>query len=316
MYKWLQSAIWSNTRKTIFLLLLLPILTFLVFFLVFLFLNWWSVDYSLNDTLKSFSWIWPIIILWWIISFLFYREMIFKFSWARPITRKENKKIYNIVENLCISKWLKTPKIGIIDDNSMNAFALWWNQDNAWIVFSKWLIDKLEDKEIEAVAAHELTHILNKDSLVMITVVVYVWIITTLWEILFRTWSRSLSSSWGGKNNWAAFGLAITLIWIWLLLVWYLIYPLIQMAISRKREYLADAWSYELTKNKQALIWALEKISKDSIIESIDKRRIWAMCINNPFEEKRKNKTIFKLFEWLLSTHPSIEDRIKALESY
>ncbi len=313
MYQWLQSSIWSNTRKTIFLLLLLPILTFLVFFLVFLYLHWWNLYYSLNNTLASFTWIWPIIILWWIISFYFHRKMIFKFSWAKPITRKENKKIYNIVENLCISKWLKTPKIGIIDDNSMNAFALWWNMNNAWIVFSKWLIDKLEDKEIEAVAAHELTHVLNKDSLVMITVVVYIWIITTLWEVILRIWLNSWKSSWSKKGGWAA---PLLLIWGWLLLVWYLIYPFIQMAISRKREYLADAWSYELTKDKQAMIWALEKISKDSIIESIDKRWVWAMCINNPFEEKRKNKTIFKKFKWLLSTHPSIEDRIKALNSY
>jgi len=256
--------------------------------------------YMTND---MFILLWPIILIRGIISFLFYRQIIFKFAWAKPISRKEEPEIYNIVENLCISKGLPTPNIGIIEDNNMNAFATGWNTKNARIVFSRGLINKLNKQEIEAVAAHELTHVINKDSLMMIVIVVFVGIIGTLGQILIRFWWRSRSEKWGN---------ILPLIWLGLLILWYIIYPLIQLALSRKREYLADAGSVYLTKDKYAMISALQKISQASSIESIQKDTVAAMCIENPFAKKKKRR----FFNNLLSTHPTIENRIKALQNY
>jgi heat shock protein HtpX len=108
------------------------------------------------------------------LSFWWYRQLIFSFSDAHPITRKEYPKVRNAVENLCISRGLPIPNIGILEDDSMNAFALGRGPKHAWIVFSRGLIDKLTPAELEAVAGHELTHIINRDTLMMTLIVVYV----------------------------------------------------------------------------------------------------------------------------------------------
>lgn len=276
------------------------------------------ISQAFNNTLSVFSLLGPVILIWCLISFLFYRQIIFKFSGASPLSRKDNPQIYNIVENLCISRWILVEsdiqqnrwiKVWIIEDSSLNAFAVWWNPKNSWIVFSRGLLEKLNKQEIEAVAAHELTHIINKDSLLMIVIVVFIWAIATIWEIVFRIAlsTKSEKDSWNIK-------LAMIVIWIVLMVLWYLIFPLVQLAVSRRREYLADAGSVELTKDKNAMISALKNISQDAVIEDIKKPTVAAMCIASPFDSK---KWWFSSFIWnLFSTHPSIEDRIKALEGY
>lgn len=354
MYMWLQNSIWSNRLKTIYLLLLFPLFLFWLIYLGFLLSNifGWSYSYivdffqkdiqnnwwlcqtqnaqicarnyylkdALDNTLSIFMILWPILLIWCLISFIFYRQIIFKFSWAKPITRQENPEIYNIVENLCISKWILVDqdisqqrwiKIWIIQDSSMNAFATGWDTKNAWIVFSSWLIEKLNKQEIEAVAAHELTHIINKDSLLMIVIVVFIWAIATLWEIALRVWLNMKSDN--SKDSWKAKWLII-FVWVILMILWYLVFPLVQLAVSRRREYLADAWSVEITKDKFAMINALQKISQDSVIESIKKQTVASMCIASPFWP---DLSFFsRIIKSIFSTHPSIEDRIKALESY
>jgi len=214
----------------------------------------------------------PIIIIWFIVSFSLHRRLIFKFSGAREIERKEYPEIYNIVENLCISRWLPVPHIWILDDDSYNAFATWRKPEKSWIVFSRWIINKLDKSEIEAVAWHELTHIMNKDTLLMVCVIVFIGIIG-------------------------------------------LVFPFIRLAISRKREFLADAGSVELTKDKNAMISALRKISTDSRIESIKKQTVASMCIETPFQKDEKTHKI-KWFRNLLKSHPPIEERIAMLKNY
>lgn len=306
MYKGIQSSIWENSLRSIFLLISFPLLlwVFVVVLMVIVYTQeWYTVSWAeslilANDVL---FFLWPAILLWGIISFFFHRQIVFKFSWAKPITRQEVPEIYNIVENLCISRWLGVPKIGIIEDDSMNAFALGWNTKHAWIVFSRWLINRLNKAEIEAVAAHELTHIINKDSLMMIIIVVFVGVIWTLWQILIRVRGSREEGKWN----------IIPLVGLVLLVLWYLVYPLIRLALSRKREFLADAGAVELTKDKYAMISALQKISTDSRIESIQKDTVAAMCIESPLDKKEP-----WFFSRLLATHPPVADRIKALESY
>lgn len=320
-YVWLQSSIWSNRFKTILLILIFPTFLYGLIFLTIGIINHnqlWNTEIVNNNwkeaqslTTDIFIILWPIIIIWLLLWLLFHRQLIFSFSWAIPVTRKEYPEIYNIVENLCISRWLPTPNIGILEDDSYNAFALWRDVKKSWIVFSRWIINKLNKQEIEAVAGHELTHIINKDSLVMIIIIVFIWAIATIWEILFRVAIKSWKWSW--KKDWRLIGIML-IVWICFLVLWYLLFPLIRLAISRKREYLADAWSIELTKNNHAMISALQKISSDPVIETIKKWTVAAMCIENPFS--KDNWWFMKFFSNLLSTHPSIEDRIKALKSY
>lgn len=259
----------------------------------------------LQFALSVIFYISPILLLWLIIWIHLQKQIIFWFTWAKELTREKCPDIYNIVENLAISRGLPVPKIWIIEDSSINAFATGWSPKNSWIVFSSGLLHKLTKQEIEAVAAHEMTHIINKDVKVMVIINVFIWMIWTIWYILLRSGSgRRSNGKWWNP---------LPLLWLMLYLLSIFILPFINLAISRKKEYLADAWSVELTKDKLAMISALKKISQDSRIEAIDwqSSTIRAMFINNPWKNK---KALF--FSSLFSTHPSIEDRIEMLEKY
>lgn len=297
---WLQTSKNHNNFRIIFLILLMPLIIYISVVLFF------AISYSelsLNDnlylSLTYLLWASPLILLWLLIWIYFQKKIIFSFTHTKEITREENAEIYNIVENLCISKWLPIPKIWIIETTNMNAFATWWDKKNSHIVFSRWLIENLTKEEIEAVAAHELTHIINWDVKTMVIANVFIWIIGSIWYILMRT-----KSKW---KNWAP----IVILWLILYLVSLIILPLVNLAISRKKEFLADAWSVELTKNKDAMISALEKISKKAFIPDIEKRWVWieSMFIYSP-------KNIWSKIKWLLSTHPSLEERIELLKKY
>ncbi len=318
-YIGIQSSIWSNRLKTTFLLLAFPLLVFGLVFLALYFISGevpesysaskWAM--VLWTTLDLFSWVWPLIFVIGLISFFFQRQLIFSFSWAKKIERKDNPEIYNIIETFCIEKGLPIPKIGIIDSPALNAFALGRKPENAWIVFTTGLLEKLDKREIEAVAGHEFTHILNKDSLIMTLIVVYVGAILTLGQIFIRIRSRNSNDKWGN---------ILPLIGIVFLILGYLLLPLFRLAISRKREFLADAGSVELTRDNYAMISALEKISGHSDVKSIKNHGVSAMCIDNTADEYEWGNPEWKKkrfwFKNLLSTHPSIEERIEALRDY
>ena len=228
---------------------------------------------ALTETGAALALLAPVLMIWLLISFFFQRQLMFSFSWAKPVTRAQEPKLYNMIENLCISKGLPTPRIGIIETSGMNAFALGWRPKDSWIVFTRGLLNALEKSEIEAVAGHELTHIINKDSLLMLVMVLYIGAISLLGEILLRSGGRGGNSK--NKN-------VLPLIGLVLLMLGYLFYPLVKLAISRKREYLADAGSVELTKDNQAMISALRKISARPEVK-LDNKEMAAMFIANPF---------------------------------
>lgn len=300
---WIQQSISSNKTKTILLLICFPVLLYLITYIVMLIIpTWESASQNATNAINIALTVSIIVTIIWTISLFAQKKIIFNYTWAKELQRKDNPRIYNIVENLCISKWLKTPKIWIIQDNSMNAFATWRSEKDSRVVFTTWLIDRLETREIEAVAGHELTHIANRDCRLMAVIVVYIWILTTIWSYIIRRWLGN-NSKWKSRS-------ILPLIWIICLVLWYIFYPLIRLAISRKREYLADAWSVLITKDRDAMISALQKISTDSTVESIQRDTVAAMCIENPLWKIKKG------FSNLLSTHPSIEDRIAALKNY
>ncbi|MDD4151550.1 MAG: M48 family metallopeptidase [Candidatus Gracilibacteria bacterium] len=299
----LQTSIWSNRFKTLYLISLLPIITFGAIFLGFYFSYGKLDNFVLSEIFNSSLLSLPIIAIWFFIAVLFQKQIIFSFSGAKPITRQENPEIYNLVENLCISRGLSVPKIGILEDDSMNAFATGWNPKSSWIVFSRGLLNKLEKSEIEAVAGHELTHIINGDIKIMVISTVFIGIVGTIGEILIRTGGNSDEK---GKNP-------LFIVGIILYIVSLIILPLVNLAVSRKREFLADAGSVELTKDRESMIKALQKISGDPTIESIEKQSVAQMCIENPF---KKQNGFMTFFGNLFSTHPSIESRIEILRTY
>ncbi len=318
---WLQSSIWANRTKSLILIVSFPVLLFGILFLVFLLLSMkWAVEpqtfevyaqESLALNLMAFTYLGPILLVWCLISFAFHRQIIFAFSGAKPLERRICPDVYNIVENLCISRGLPMPQIGILEDDSMNAFAVGWRPKNAWIVFSRGLLNTLNKKEVEAVAAHELTHIINRDSLLMVVVICFIGAIATIWEIIVR-WGWRFGWSRDSKDS-GQIKMAIMVIGFVFLILGYVVFPLVQLALSRKREYLADAGSVELTHDSESMIAALEKISADSVIESINKWTVAAMCIATPFEKK---SGFWSWVKNLFSTHPRIEDRISALRTY
>ena len=321
-YQWMQSFKAENQRKTVLLLVLFPALIFLIFWVVLtlFFTNTGSWDDGLNMTLGIFPLVLIGIGIRWIVSFLLQKDIMFGLSGAKPITRKQNPEIYNIVENLCISKWLPMPKIAIMDEPWMNAFATWWKKDDSRVAFTSWLLQNLNKNEIEAVAGHELTHLRNNDSLLMYVAYVFVGAVTLVWQYLVRYsyygWVRSSDNDENRQGNW------MIIFWWAFLALWYLFYPLIRLAISRKREYMADLGSVELTRDNQSMISALRKISSNSYVAKAntwissffiaDPKSYLGNCkvINQASQDSKKIKTSIR------DSHPSIDDRIARLQQY
>lgn len=312
----LTTWIWENQFKTMFLVFLFPVSVFVVIFIA-LYL-YFSFDTSLQIALEQSSFDVtlsyfidiltigvPVFSIWFVLSILFHRRIVFSLSNAVPVTRKTHSELYNIVENLCISRGLPIPEIALMPESGMNAFATGWSPKKSWIVFSQGLVDSLNKKEIEAVAAHELTHIINRDVRLMTLLVVFIGIISVVSSILLRM------HFFGGGNNKKEDGrlqLVLFLLGIVLYLFSLIVLPLMRLAVSRKREFLADAGAVELTHDAEALVSALQKISGNSQLKVFEgKATMSAMCIEEAVVQKKKKKT-----SWF-SSHPSIDDRIRAL---
>lgn len=318
-YQWMQSFKEENQKKTVLLLVLFPTVLFVIFWVVLtlFFTDTGSWNDGLSMTLRLFPLILIGLGIWWIISFVLQKDIMFWLSGAKAITRKDNPEVYNIVENLCISRWLPMPKIAIMNEPWMNAFATWWRQKDSWIAFTSGLLQNLDKNEIEAVAWHELTHLINRDSLLMYVAYIFVWVVTLVWQYILRVWYSTSSSK---KNSWIfVFGIAF-------LILWYLFYPLIRLAISRKREYMADLWSVELTRDSQSMISALRKISSNSYVAKAN-NSISSFFIAEPrvptssiaSEEywlKNYASDDWKIKTSIWDSHPSIDDRIARLQNY
>jgi heat shock protein HtpX len=312
-YVGLHTQIWKNNIKSVMLLILFPAIIFL---LVWLFLYLISQDtqqrfYYTNDNfLRYIPWISIGVLLWFIIAYFFHSGMIKKATGSVSLNRIENKRVYNLVENLCIGCGMQMPKINLIEDDSLNAFASGINTSSFTVSLSRGIINKLNDEELEAVVAHELTHIRNRDVRLLIVSIIFVGIFAFLTEGLFRT----LRFSGGGGSSGKKGSGGIFLIALLLAAVGYLLSSIFRFALSKKREYLADAGSAEMTKNPLALASALEKISTDSRIEAVQRKDVAQLFIDNP-QEKKKNAP-FASFASIFTTHPPIEKRIELLRQF
>jgi heat shock protein HtpX len=247
-------------------------------------------------------------ILWILIAYKFHQSMIDAVVGASEVTRKEEPRLYNILENLCISRGITMPKLRIADDDALNAFATGLNEKQYSITVTRGLIDALNDQEIEAVLGHELTHIRNGDVRMMVIAVVIAGVISFFGEMIFRlffqgAWGgRSRSSGDGDKKGGAGIAIVIALV---LIAIAWLMSILIRFALSRQREFLADSGSVELTKNPDAMISALRKIENRGELHAANSA-VMELCLDNPREG----------FADIFATHPPVDKRVEALVQF
>ncbi|MCH2547361.1 MAG: M48 family metallopeptidase [Alphaproteobacteria bacterium] len=308
----LQTHIWNNNIKSTLLLLGYPILLLVLLWAGCAAYALFSTPVSSNapsaielgfaGVAKSWHYVLIFTAIWFAIAWKFHQSFINKSTGARPLTRRENPYIYNLLENLCISRGLIMPKLYIIDTPALNAYASGLSEKSYAITLTAGIILTLDEAELESVLAHELTHIINRDVRLLVIGVIFAGMITFFAEMarnsLLRTGHYGFSRR--GRSN----TLLIMIIASVILAIGAFLALVIRMAISRKREYLADAGAVELTKNPDAMVSALRKISGRAEMEDAPPE-IQQMFIENP-------PSAYGIFD----THPSIEARIWALKNY
>jgi len=285
----------SNIRKT---------WLFIFGFLVFIIALGWLLSYLLNSYIfLTIAVIWAVVQSF--VTYWYSDKIVLALTRAKEIKHDENPELYHVVENLCITAGLPLPKVYILDEAQPNAFATGRNAKKAVVVVTRGLLEKLEKPELEGVIAHELSHIGNRDILLSAVVVVLVGIIASLSNLFLRI------SHWrGDRDSKSSAGLILLILGIVAALLAPLAATMIQLAISRKREFLADASGVLLTRYPDGLIRALEKISADPNPLRVASNQTAHLYISSPFRGRQTASWFTKLF----MTHPPIEERIKALQ--
>jgi heat shock protein HtpX len=287
----------------------------LFFFAINIYLNDEIVSFNIDTVHSGFLYSVPYVtigvVIWFLIAWFSHSSMIQRATGSKPLERKENKRVYNLTENLCISRGMKMPKIYIIEDDSLNAFASGLSDKTFAVSLSRGIINKLEDDELEAVIAHELTHIINRDVRLLIVSIIFVGIFTFITEMAFR----SLRFAGRGRGKKEGGAIVIVLIVVVLGIIGMILSSFFRFTLSRKREYLADAGAAEMTKKPLALASALKKISKDPWIEAVKRDDVAQMFIDHP-TKKKDRKSLSTFFNGIFATHPPIKERIQVLEQF
>jgi len=297
----------KNKFKTILIMVF-----FTVFVVVVAYILTSALGYNQTEAIGFTTILLIIALIMNFASYYFSDSIILTISQAKKIEKKDSPELYRLVENLCIASGLPLPKIYIIEDTAPNAFATGRDPKHSAVVFTSGLLQKLDRLELEGVVAHEISHISNYDIRVMAVVTILVGLIALLSDMFFRMmW-------WGGArkendNNKGALGAVLLLIALFLALLSPLIATLIQLAVSRRREFLADSSGALLTRNPEGLALALEKISADKEPLEAANKGTAHLYIVNPFKDKHSRGVDW--FASLFNTHPSIEERVKALRS-
>lgn len=275
-------------------------------FLILIILVGWAVSYVLDSYI-----ILVIAVIYSILtsfaSYWYSDKIVLFFNRARAIEKRDNPELYRLVENLCITAGLPLPKIYIINESQPNAFAAGRNPKNAVVAVTQGLLDKLERTELEGVIGHELAHIGNRDALLQTVVVILTGVIVITADIFWRIGFHGGFSRKSDRENRA--NAVLMLFGLLLIVLAPLFASLIKLAISRKREFLADASGALLTRYPEGLARALEKISFDPNPLRTANNSTAHLYIASPFKGKQSNSWFVKLF----STHPPIEERVRAL---
>ncbi len=287
----------SNTKKTWLLM---------TGFLIFIIVLGWLFSFLLNSSIILIIAV-VLSILMSFTSYWYSDKIILRMTQAQLIEKKDNPELYRLVENLCITAGLPLPRIFIINESQPNAFATGRDADHAVVAVTRGLLEKLERSELEGVIAHELSHIGNKDMLLQTVVVVLVGVVAMLSDMFLR-----ISFFGGGRRDSRdSSGAILLVLGILAAILAPLAASLIKLAISRKREFLADATGALLTRYPEGLARALEKISQDQNPMRVANNSMAHLFISSPFRGKQSQNWFTKLF----MTHPPVEERIKALRS-
>lgn len=321
----------QNNMKSILLLILFPCIVLGMVYAFLAITNMYEVPDGYQSSrfvvdtatanaafLEALPWVVGIVGIWFLISYFTNASMVRQATGARSLERRDNPRVYNIVENLTMACGMPMPKINVIDDPQLNAFASGIDEKSYTVTVTTGICNRLNDDELAGVIAHELTHIRNRDTRLLIVSIIFVGIMGTALSLAVRMlWNAFLFGSGSrrsdreGKNNGGM--IVVIVIAVVLAAVGYFFTMLTRFAISRKREYMADAGGAELCGNPLALASALRKISNDPGLGGVDREDVAQLFIVRP---KAFASEFTNMMSNLFSTHPSIESRIAYLEQF
>jgi heat shock protein HtpX len=310
----LQTHIWANNTRSVLLLAAFPVLMIGILYGVQLILM--GLGYLPGtgkglgeDMALAASWLggtvplaFTIAAVWFAISYFGSQAMIDVMTGARKVERRSEPELYNLLENLAISRGLRTPALRVIESDSLNAFATGLHEGQYSITVTRGLVNTLTRDELEAVLGHELTHVINKDVRTMVIASIFAGIISVIAELVFR----GLLYSRGGGRRDNKNAMPLILIGMAFAVIGFVLAIVIRMMLSRSREYVADAGAVELTKNPDAMISALRKVQGRSSLKGPDE-------LQQLFLDNQPNGVGL---EGLFASHPPIQKRIEALVKF
>lgn len=311
-YVGIHTQISRNNRLSILYLLAFPalILATVYAFLYFVFMG--EDGFSVHEVnymfTKAIPYVLIAVLIWFLIAYWSNTSMIKAATGSKTLSRKENMRVYNLVENLCMTEGMRMPKVNIIEDSGLNAFASGINEKTYTVTLTRGIIDRLNDEELEGVIAHELMHIKNRDVRLLVITIIFVGIFSFLVQMAFR----NILYSGGRRKNNKDSGKAM-LIALVVAAIAYFLSLIFKFGLSRKREYMADSGAADMTKNPRALASALRKIKGNSQVKSVKSSDVKELFIDNvPDESAGFMSSISGLF----ATHPPIDKRIALLEQF
>jgi heat shock protein HtpX len=275
------------------------------------------LTHAWHDLIVAFPYATAAAALWIVIAYFFHQSIIDAVTGGHDVSRKEQPRLYNLLENLCISRGIPMPKLKVMDTGALNAFATGLNRRQYSVTVTTGLMKELDDREMEAVLGHELTHIRNGDVQLMVVAVIIAGVVGFVAELFFRMffnsgmrfggggWRSSRSSSSGSSDSKGGGAIVVLILAVALIALAWFLSQVVRLALSRSRELMADAGSVELTKDPDAMISALRKIENRGELPGATSA-VMEMCVDNPREG----------FADLFSTHPSVDARVRALVTY
>ena len=330
-YVGMQTQIRRNNMLSVLLLLLFPLIILVTVWGFLALVNYFgNSSYDASGQLirqldiatvnayflQTLPWVVGIVGVWFAIAYFANASMVSRAVRSRPLERRENPRVYNIVENLCMTCNMEMPAINIVNDQQLNAFASGINSKSYAVTLTTGMLDLLDDDELAGVIGHELTHIRNRDTRLLITSIIFVGIISTVMSLIVRTMYHVMWTGSGrrekDKGGLSVFFIVL-LVGIVCCAIAYFFTSLTRFAISRKREYMADAGGAELCGNPLALASALKKISNNPGLDHVNREDVAQLFIVHPDE---MNSGLLGFMSGLFSTHPDTQKRIEILEQF
>ncbi len=310
----IQKQIRRNNQKSVLLLIAFPLLVLASVFAVVYFLTYDEYgnpdpDYAMDLFIQAIPFVTSIVLVWFLIAYFAHGKMIALATGARTLERKENMRVYNLVENLCMSVGMRMPKVQVIESDALNAYASGIKEKDFTVTLTRGIIDTLDDDELEGVIAHELMHIRNKDVRLLVVSIIFVGIFAFVVQIAFRGF---LYGGMGNRRNNKDSGKLMIIILV-VAAVAYLFSLLFKFSLSRRREYMADSGAAEMTRKPWALASALKKIAPNHHVK-VKSEEVQQMFIENTPKDTSAN--FFGSLGGLFATHPPIEKRIQFLEQF